>query len=267
MTSDPLVHPAIGIAMLLTCFVVLIFFIRYLQHACGLEGEMARKLFHSVGALAALVLPWLFESEWPVLVVTSSIFVALYAIRRVVGLRDTVGRVVHSVDRRSIGDICWPIGVGVTFVVADSATAFCAAILVFAFADPAAALVGTRFGRHRYKAAGGGKSLEGSSAFFVTTFLIVAFAAPFDGAHGIPLVLSIAAGVSVLLTLIEASVCRGLDNALVPTVGVAAFGAAIAAPGTALLMFAGTSMLLLTLLAGRNVTLRPVPAITAGESI
>lgn len=268
MTASPLVQPTVGITMLVTCFVLLICSIRYLQHALDLDGEVARKLFHSIGAVTALALPWLFASEWPVIVVTTLIFIALSVIRGVHGLRESVGRVMHTVDRRSIGDICWPIGVGITFVAADGRpVSFCAAILVFAFADPAAALVGTRHGSHRYKAAGGYKSVEGSAAFFIITFMIVAAAALIANPVGIAEASAIATTIATLLTLIEASVCRGLDNALVPTLGVVAFNTVIAAPGPAMLAVAGSSALLLALLIARSVHLRVAAPATVGGSL
>lgn len=55
------------------------------------------------------------------------------------------------------------------------------AIYTLAFADPLSAIIGIRFGKHRIVEH---KSLEGSAAFFVTSFLAIAIVFSFHGIHG-----------------------------------------------------------------------------------
>ncbi len=51
------------------------------------------------------------------------------------------------------------------------------AITVATLGDAMAAIIGKRFGKHRFK---NGKSLEGSAAFFITSFLVLFFVLPLD---------------------------------------------------------------------------------------
>ena len=95
-----------------------------------------------------------------------------------------------------------------------------AGILSLAWGDAAAALVGRRFGRHRYTVGSSWRSIEGSLAMFVVTAIAIWAAAavleqPF---YPVPLLLA----TSLLATLLEAFARRGFDNLLVP-VGTALF--------------------------------------------
>jgi dolichol kinase len=81
-------------------------------------------------------------------------------------------------------------------------------ILFAGVADALAALVGRRWGRHRYP---GGKSLEGSLAFLAASFLL-ALALPGIGPQT-------AAIVAVALTMVEAITVPVDDNLYLPLVG------------------------------------------------
>ena len=72
--------------------------------------------------------------------------------------------------------------------------------------DPASALIGIKFGRHKFKS----KSLEGSLAF-LTAAIMIAFVMP-----GVPLIVKIIG--AVVATITEAVSFRIDDNATVPLV-------------------------------------------------
>ena len=54
--------------------------------------------------------------------------------------------------------------------------AACAGLLVLAWGDAAAAVIGRRWGRHRYRAGDGWRSLEGSAAMLVFSAVAIAVA-------------------------------------------------------------------------------------------
>lgn len=87
-------------------------------------------------------------------------------------------------------------------------------ILVLAWGDAAAALVGKRFGRHRYRVGSGYRSLEGSAAMFGCSALAIVAAGALAGGEPygwLPIL-----GGAALATLLEAGSRWGFDNLLVP---------------------------------------------------
>jgi dolichol kinase len=87
------------------------------------------------------------------------------------------------------------------------------AIAVLIISDTSAALVGRRFGRHRFMR----KSLEGASAFFVSGLLVVALAPKVEYA---PAEYLIGATAALLAAVVEASAIGLDDNLSIPlTVG------------------------------------------------
>lgn len=142
-----------------------------------------------------------------------------------------------SVDRRdgssSWGDLLFPFGMAGTALLAGTgAPAWLAAASILVVADSAAALVGTRWGRHRYRLLAGRKSLEGSLAFFGCALLLLIAT---SAATGAAWPLGLCAGVAALAAAVEAGCGHGWDNLLLPWAVLAALGALGPWTGTALL--------------------------------
>ncbi|MGH7302651.1 MAG: diacylglycerol/polyprenol kinase family protein [Candidatus Rokuibacteriota bacterium] len=209
-----------GIALVLGLIGVTLALLHLYQQRCEPPAERVRKLFHMIGAALGVGLPWLFDRVWPVAFLGSAVLLGLMAVRCSRRLRAGVGRVIHDVGRRSVGDLCFPLAVCLVFVVTGGDRLRVAiGLLPLMLADPAAALVGRRWGRHRYRIPGGVKSLEGSVAFFAIAFLCVAGA--LVGAGELPSLATVAA-FALFLTVVEALAARGLDNLLVPLSAVLA---------------------------------------------
>ena len=114
-----------------------------------------------------------------------------------------------------MGCASFPVAVALVFGLAERRPAlYVTSVLVLALADPAAAFVGMRFGRHRYLGPGGAKSLEGSAAFFAAATLCVlgTHASGVAGAGALAIGLAVAAAA----TLLEAGSPLGSDNITVP---------------------------------------------------
>jgi phytol kinase len=89
-----------------------------------------------------------------------------------------------------------------------------AALAALAFGDPAAALVGTRWGQRRYTRWAYGRSVEGSLSFFVVAGVAVGLVAAV--CPGGPPPLRAAVGCGVIGAVAEALSPAGVDNLTIP---------------------------------------------------
>ncbi len=237
---EVLAVPAMGAG-----FAALLALAELLRRRRGWAPETSRKLVHAGGGLLALAIPAVFTSPVPVLALGAGCSIALAAARRWGGLR-----AVHAVERRTSGSEYYPLAVALLFVVSEGQSwLFTPSVLVLAVADAFAALIGSRFGRRRYRVEDEEKSLEGSLAF-------LAIAGP---AIWLPLRLltTLPAGaaamsallVAALVTGFEAVSLRGSDNLFVP-IGVCVILAKITAQPTAEIAYQLASFALILLLGG-----------------
>ena len=190
-----------------------------------LHPELVRKLLHIGIGLIVLSFPWVFSEAWPVLFVVGAALAVLGAMRTPTVLGRRLRGVLDDVGRVSSGDVCFLIAAAAVFALSGGdALMFSVPLLVLTFADSAAALVGVRFGRIHYAAASGGKSVEGSIAFFVVAFLCAQIPILLLANNTASEALITAGVLACVTTLIEAFSHKGLDNLLVP---LAAFGGLI----------------------------------------
>jgi phytol kinase len=215
-------HPLVGMVLEAVALVALIGLIRLAQRHYALAPETSRKLFHVSGGLSTLTFPWLFHALWPVLVLTPLTIGALLALKYVRRLRGELGTVLYGIERRSWGEVWMPLSIMLVWLLSGGqALLYCVPVLMLTLADPAAALVGARFGRLRYGTAEGEKSVEGSLAFCAVAV----------GAIVVPLLLVghitrteawlVALNVALLAMLAESVAWGGLDNLFIPLVGFA----------------------------------------------
>ena len=210
-------HPWLNMLLVGACFGALIIGLRTLRDARGAEPELLRKLLHIGMGLVGLSLPWLFAAAWPVLLLAALFALGLGICRTSVRWRRFEGGIIDGISRDSLGDLCFPIAVGILFLVSSGdPLTFCIPMLILTLADAAAALVGTRCGAHRYGRPGHEKSFEGSCAFFAVAFpstcLLTEFLAGVGHAEALLLSLTLA----LLVTLVEAITWKGVDNLTVP---------------------------------------------------
>jgi phytol kinase len=215
-------HPLIGIALEAALLVSLIVAIRVAQRRFALSAEASRKLFHVSGGLSTLTFPWLFHAAWPVVALAPVTVGALLALKYVRRLRGELGTVLYGIERRSFGEVYMPVGITLVWVFSGGdPMLFCPPVLMLALADPAAALVGTRLGRHSYATVEGNKTVEGSLAFCLVAatavllpLLLIARVTPAEGAL-------VALDVALLAMIAESVAWRGLDNLMIPLAGYA----------------------------------------------
>jgi phytol kinase len=173
--------------------------------------EIKRKAVHLVMGCFCLTLPWIFEHPWQADLLAIIAIIVLLLIRI---LKPQFGNVLHSVDRFSFGEILFPVGVTLVFRLADGdLSLYLPAIATLTFADAAGALIGKRFGRLSYRTNAGQKSVEGSTAVFLVSFLIVFF----SGVSEDPLTnFLISVMAALVATMAEGILGAGIDNLILP---------------------------------------------------
>ena len=196
--SGALVFGAATIALALS-FVVL----ERLVRTRDVPTEITRRVAHVLACLFALLVHtlvpvWLF-------VVLSLAFAALMWLSR----HFHVFTAIHTVRRRSLGDVYLPLGIGIAALLGQADTAvFAAAVLILGLADVAAGLVGDYLRSSR-------KTWWGSGAFLAVSVVVLALC-------GFPVV-AIAA-VALLATVTERYSPLGTDNVSIPFVVAALLG-------------------------------------------
>jgi phytol kinase len=116
---------------------------------------------------------------------------------------------LRSVARTTFGEFFFAAAVivaGLVFLPVQ-VRAFQSGFLVLAIADTAAALIGKRFGAHRYTFRGDSLSYEGSGTFFLVSCGIFIYA-------GLPIGTALIS--ALLVTILEASAPLGSDNLFLP---------------------------------------------------
>lgn len=221
-------HNWLGIGFVIVTLGSVMMILRWYARRYAPHPELVRKLLHICMGLTTLTLPWIFDANWPVLVLVGLTVPGLWALRRSKRLKKQLGGVLHDVKRDdSIGELCFPIGVGGAFILASGdPLRFTIPVLLLTASDAIAALVGIRYGHTHYTTADGTKSAEGSLAFLVTAFLAVCISLflVFDGVSTTSALL-IAVILSLLLMLVEAVSWQGLDNLFIPIFGFFLFDA------------------------------------------
>ena len=212
MTGFPWTHEILAASAVSGGFLVVFVLAEILKRRTSAPVEVTRKFVHFFGGLLTLSFPWVFDSRWTVAGL-SVVFGGLIWITKKAGSLQSV----HGVERTSEGALFFPLGILTVFLLGyDRPTFYLVAVLALVVSDTVAALVGTEYGRRRFRVESDLRSLEGSLTFLVTTFL---------AAH-LPLLLmeGLEAGASVLISLqiaiivtqFELISLKGNDNLLVP---------------------------------------------------
>ncbi len=191
--------------------------VRHYGQRFGWSGEVQRKSVHIAIGLYALVLPALFDSVWPVVTLIIIALALMLLLRTPHSRTFGLGSAIHSVERKSAGDIWLALAIGFIFLRSGhSYILYALPVAVIALSDAAAALTGTSYGRRRFATEDGIKSWEGVIAFFAVTWVL---------AMVMLLLLSDVSRLSVVMlgltvaafgATVEAVSWRGLDNLFVP---------------------------------------------------
>jgi len=178
-----------------------------------------RKVLHAlVGAWTLVITPFFHHLVWAI--VPPVAFAILNASPKARELMPTLA----TGKRESRGLWTFPLGVALVYLAfweESPRPAILAGLATLAFADPIAAIVGTRYGQRRFHGFGDGRSLEGSLAFFVVAALAVGTVASISGAGPYPWRMGIGCGAAGALS--EALSPSGWDNLTIPLAVAAAY--------------------------------------------
>jgi hypothetical protein len=144
-------------------------------------------------------------------------------------MRQSLGGGLHAVNRTSYGELLFAVSVALLFWLKDGhfirmeqqrpaigPVLYVLPILILTLCDAASALVGSQYGRRKFRIEEGSKSIEGVVAFAVTAWLaalIVLLTLTDLGRGEVILLAFITACFGALL---EAASWRGLDNLFIP---------------------------------------------------
>lgn len=205
-------HDIIGISVV--AFAILLLFVtsEYLYRVHQIESEKTRKLVHFGSGVITLSFPWIFSSIVTIIALAVAFIIILF-IGKMTGWLSGV----HNVSRTTGGAYYYPLTIILTFWLAEgNPLLFCIPISILALSDAVAALVGKKFGRHKYAVLEGYRSIEGSLAFLLITmmlnFLGLCILSDFTALD----ILYISIVVGLFTTTIEGSCILGLDNLLIP---------------------------------------------------
>jgi phytol kinase len=177
------------------------------------DSELTRKVVHIGTGQVILLAWWLQIPAWigiSASVIASLIAIASYSL--------PILPSVNSVGRRSLGTLFYAISIGVLigwFWTINQPQYAAIGILVMAWGDGMAAIIGQKWGKHPYQVLGSQKSWEGSFTMTGVSFCITALILlPIQGNFWQTWV--IALGVAILATGLETFSKLGIDNLTVP---------------------------------------------------
>jgi phytol kinase len=176
------------------------------------DTEIVRKIVHIGTGNVILLAWWLQMPAW--LGIGASI---LFSIVTLLSYQFPIIPGIDSVGRKSLGTFFYAVSIGVLIVMfwQESPQYAAIGILVMTWGDGLAALIGQRWGTHRYKIGGIQKSWEGSLtmgivSFAVSSLILVAV----QGSSWQTWIVSIA--IALVATVLEAFSRLGIDNLTVP---------------------------------------------------
>jgi dolichol kinase len=187
----------------------------------GWSADARRKWLHvSVGAWVLFVTPRFGHLAWAL--VPPVVFIAVNASRL---LRDRFPELAED-PGAARGLWTFPLGVAISYLLFwndGGRVPILAGVAALTFADPAAALVGRRWGQRRYRGFGFGRSLEGTLAFLVVAAIASGWIASCATPPG-PF-LRYAVGCGAAGAAVEAFAPPGWDNVVIPVAVAFVFGA------------------------------------------
>ena len=181
--------------------------------------EATRKSVHIITGLLVATTPFVLKSMWPMLVLAGIFIVLNY-----VAIRMGAFKSMHSTERPTYGTVFYPLAFFILVVLLwqNNPLILVTTILILAFADALAAIVGENLKKAKeFFLAAEKKSVQGSAAMFAAT-LVITFACLFifkklhTGEITVFVALWIAMAVALFATVCEAVSVSGSDNLTMP---------------------------------------------------
>ncbi|MEA5579852.1 SEC59/DGK1/VTE5 family protein [Nodularia harveyana UHCC-0300] len=221
LLDSTLISPLWPQITLVAAWVSLILLLAWTVHRfTQAETEIVRKIVH-IGTGNVIMLAWWLDIP-AILGITASIVASVITL---LSYRFPILPGINSVGRQSLGTFFYAVSMGILvawFWQIEQPQYAAIGIMVMAWGDGLAALVGQRFGQHKYKIFGAQKSWEGSLTMALVGFVITSLILlGVEGNVWQTWVVSLA--VAVAATSLETISFLGIDNLTVP-LGSAALG-------------------------------------------
>lgn len=207
----------LSLVLVIVVGLVILAFSEFVRKRLKISNEDSRKTYHVVHALVIAVAPFL-VSYGTIIALEIALLLTMLVVRQFKLLPW-----LYKVGRISWGDYFGVIGVIVIALMNPNKWVFLAAILHLGIADAAAALIGKRYGKkQQFKVFGQVKSLVGSAAFFLSSFILTYIVIHVSQSGGDAVLLM--ATLPLLATCAEAVSPFGTDNLVIPVLVVSVLG-------------------------------------------
>nr|WP_297087695.1 diacylglycerol/polyprenol kinase family protein [Thermoleptolyngbya sp. C42_A2020_037] len=175
------------------------------------EPETVRKIVHIGTGNVILIAWWLKIPPW-----VGLSFSVLFSLVALVSYRFPILPGINSVGRKSLGTFFYAVSIGVLIALFWQVRPHYAAlgILIMAWGDGLAALVGQSLGQRRYKIGDIEKSWEGTLTMALASFVVGGLVLGIS--QGTSALWGVAALVAIAATVLETFSKWGIDNLTVP---------------------------------------------------
>jgi phytol kinase len=182
----------------------------------GLSLNLTRKFVHVGVGMWAFGTVLLFR-DWRWAIVPPLTFIVI----NYISYRQDVFKAMEAKDKRNLGTVYFPISFAAIIALCwAKPAAVVAGLMPMVWGDALAAIVGQRWGRHKYHLFGYSKSWEGTATMLVASFASVLLTLLFFGLPA-PTNLVVSLIVAAVATLVEGLSIWGIDNLTVPLLSTA----------------------------------------------
>ena len=212
LTNTTLFNLAIPLGAVFIYLGLLVAIANFLSRLLPNDPELTRKVVH-IGSGNVILLAWWLDISRSVIVSAAIIAAAIAILSYLIPILPSI----ESVGRKSYGTLFYALSMGIlaAYFWQDAPQYAVIGILTMAWGDGMAAIIGQRYGKHKYQVWDINKSWEGSlamtTAAFVVTLIILGFV---EGSSW--QVWTIALVVASISTVAEAFSKVGVDNLTVP---------------------------------------------------
>jgi phytol kinase len=177
------------------------------------SAEQSRKIVH-IGTGNVIALAWLLQlPAW--VGITSAVLAGLITL---ISYWLPILPGVNSVGRKSYGTFFYAVSMGLLIAIfwpLQHPEYAAIGILVMAWGDGLAAIVGQRWGRHPYKIFGNSKSLEGSATLLLISYIVTTIIL-YVANGNLPIVWLVGIPVAIVAVILESISQFGIDNITLP---------------------------------------------------
>lgn len=174
--------------------ILVLFFITEKVVSPRLNKEYTRKFAHVAGGLFAIAMAAVLERN------SFIVLAGISTLVMVLSYQKNLFTFIHGVNRPTIGEVLFPLGILAAYIIASSFHVFYVSVLILTISDTLGGLT-TQFVRNIH--------WPGSIVFFFSSLLVLLFFYDF----AITLII-----IAIIITVVEKISIRGTDNLTIPSV-------------------------------------------------